>query len=224
LLFTVYDPLFTIHGSTVHGTRDAVFAATLIVDDFEGGEIQNHLGGRANVYVKAPSRIMMSRREEMIQGKKTHVLLLRYDKKAEGGPYGMGGWCGYYTLLKTSGHLVAPTEEEPNPSPVGEQYLEGSGFKAVSFLVRGERGDENFAMGLADRHWDRVGDSVKSEEIGKYLPAGRLTTDWQKATIPTDVFFVDYSKLASISICFEGDLYPEGSGTGTVYIDDITLE
>ncbi|MEK7817790.1 MAG: DNA polymerase III subunit alpha, partial [Actinomycetota bacterium] len=31
-----------------------------------------------------------------------------------------------------------------------------------------------------------MGDSVKSEPIGQYLPAGKITTAWQKATIPLD--------------------------------------
>jgi hypothetical protein len=209
-------------------THDAqhttAYAAPLLVDDFEGEEVRNRLGARANVYVRAPSRVMISRTEQEVQGKRSNILILRYDKKAEGGPYNLGGWCGYYTLLKMPGYLVAPTEENPNPEPVGEQYLDGSGFTAITLRVRGETGSENFAVGLADRHWDRVGDSVKSEEIGKYLPAGKLTAEWQKATIPLDSFFLDYSRLASISICFEGDLFPEGRGTGTVYIDDITLE
>jgi len=79
-------------------------------------------------------------------------------------------------------------------------------------------------IGLADRHWDRVGDSLKSEEIGVYLPEGRVTKEWQKAKIPLDVFFLDYTKLSSIAISFEADCFAEGSGSGTIYIDDIVLE
>lgn len=210
---------------TGHWTPDTAFgAAALVVDDFEGEEIQNKLSARSNVYVKAPSRVMMSRQQADIKGKKTQVLMLRYDKKAEGGPSDMGGWCGYYTLLKTAGHMVAPTADNPNPPPATEEYLDGTSFKAITFWVRAETGDENFLVGLSDRHWDQIGDSVKSEEIGKYLPAGKLTTEWQKATVPLDTFFVDYVKLAAISFCFEGDLYPALQGAGTIYIDDITLE
>ncbi len=202
----------------------AGFAEPLLIDDFEGGEIQNRLGGRANIYVRAPSRIMLSRAEDEIEGLPTQVLMLRYDKKSEGGPYDMGGWCGYYTLLKTSGYLVAPTPEQPSPPQVGEQYLDASGYQVITFWVRGEKGDENFMVGLADRHWDRVGDSVKSEEIGKYIPGGRITTEWKKAAVPLSTYFLDYVKLASVAICFEGELYPEGAGHGTVYIDNIALE
>jgi len=209
----------------IMGYGPPAMAAPLLVDDFEGEEIRNKLGGRANVFQKAPSKAMISRRQDTIEGRPTNVLLLRYDKRSEGGPYGMGGWCGYYTLLKKPGHLVAPVEGmEGAPEQSEEQYLDGSAYQAITFWVRGDQGDENFMVGLADRHWDKIGDSVKSEELGKYVPAGRLTQEWQKAVVPIDTFFVDYTKLGSIAISFESDAFPEGAGTGTVYLDDIALE
>jgi|GEM_PF-1205750 len=200
-------------------------APKLVVDDFEGSEVQNRLGSRTNVFQKAPSKAMISRRDDTIEGRRTRVLLLRYDKRAEGGPYGMGGWCGYYTLLKKPGHLVAPIAGADNrPEQTEEEYLDGSAHKAITFWVRGEQGGESFMVGLADRHWDKIGDSVKSEVIGKYLPAGKVTTTWQKAVVPLDAFFVDYAKLGSIAISFETDAFPEGKGTGTIYLDDLALE
>jgi len=206
----------------------ALFAATgtaaLVVDDFETGEIKNLLGNRSNVFIKAPSKAMVSFRQEAVSGKKTQVLMVRYDKRNTGGPFDSGGWCGYYTLLKSPAALVAPTKENPNPDPMQDQYLDGSTYKAVTFWVRGEKGDENFVVGLSDRHWDKIGDSVKSEEIGKYLPEGRLTTEWQKAQIPLDDYFLDYTQLAGIAFVFEGDLFPPTGHTGTIYIDDIALE
>ncbi len=200
-------------------------ASPLLVDDFEGEEvIKNMLGNRANVFLKAPSKAMVSRRSEQVNGQESQVLMLRYDKRNSGGPYDGGGWCGYYTLLKSPGALVAPTDENPNPEPLGEQYLDGSELTQVSFWVRGEKGDENFVLGMSDRHWDKIGDSVKSEEIGKYLPQGRITTEWQKAVVPLDEFFIDYAQLAAVSVVFEGDLFPETGHAGTLYIDNITLE
>ena len=198
--------------------------AVIMVDDFEGDEVKNKLGNRANVFIKSPSKCMVSRREDLINGKKKHVLLVKYEKLNRGGPYDSGGWCGYYTLLKSPGALVAPTPENPNPPAQEEQYLDGSAFKAIGFWVRGEKGDENFVVGLSDRHWDRIGDSVKSQEIAKYLPQGKLTTQWQKATIPLDEFFLDHGQLASVSIVFDGDLFPESGHSGTLYISDIALE
>ena len=199
-------------------------AAPLVVDTFETEEIKNALGNRTNVFLKSPSKAMVSHREELVGGKKSHVLMIRYDKRNSGGPFDSGGWCGYYTLLKSPAALVAPTADHPNPAPMPEQYLDASSYKAITFWVRGEKGDENFVVGLSDRHWDKIGDSVKSEEIGRYLPAGKLTSEWQKATIPLDEFFLDQSQLAAISIVFEGDLFPETGHSGVVYLDEIAFE
>ena len=203
----------------------SAFAAPVLVDDFDHEDgAKNSLGNRANVFIKAPSKAMITARKETVQGKPTQVLMLKYDKRNSGGPFDSGGWCGYYTLLKSAAALVAPTPQNPNPAPGTDKYLDASGFKDLSFWVRGEKGDENFVVGLSDRQWDKLGDSVKSEEIGKYLPAGKLTKDWQKATIPLSEFFIDHSQLAAVSIVFEGDLFPETGHQGTVYIDNIELE
>ncbi len=182
-----------------------VFADSLLIDDFEGGSA-NKLGGMSNAYVMEPSRTLALKVKEQHHGG-SGSLMLKYDKKAKGGPYDSGGWCGYYTLLKT-----------------GSRYFDAAAYKAISFWVKGETGQENFVVGVADRHWDEVGDSIKSEPIGKYLAEGKLTTEWQKATIPLDAFFVDHHQLASLAVCFEGSVLPGGAGKGTVYIDDLMFE
>jgi len=177
----------------------------LLIDDFEEGAT-NKLGGRANQYVMEPSRALALRVKEQTKNG-AGALMLKYDKKAKGGPHDTGGWCGYYTLLKT-----------------GSRYFNATPYTALTFWVKGETGNENFVVGVADRHWDEVGDSVNSEPIGKYLEAGKLTTEWQKAAIPLDTFFVDMTRLASVAICFEGSVLPGGAGKGTVYLDDFMLE
>lgn len=181
----------------------------LLVDDFMGEEIKNKIGSRANVYTRAPSRIMISRRDDIINGAKKKALMIKYDKKNTGGPNGMGGWCGYYTLIKNE--------------KTGE-YLDGTGYKYITFWVKGEKGNENFMVGLADEHWDKIGDSLKAEEIGVYLDKKKIAADWQKAKVPLDTFFLDHATLSSISINFEADCFPEGAGSGVVFISDIALE
>ena len=183
----------------------SAFAATLLIDDFEEGS-SNKLGGRSNTYVQEPSRSLALRVKEQARSG-AGALMLKYDKKAKGGPYDSGGWCGYYTLL--------------NP---GRRYLDATPYKSLSFWVKGATGDENFVVGVADQHWDEVGDTVKSEPVGKYISGGKLTTNWQKAVVPLETFMVDMKKLASVTICFEGSVLPGGTGKGTVYIDDLELE
>ena len=200
-------------------------ASLLMVDNFEGpGGLKNTLENRANIFVRAPSKVMVGLRDEAIQGKKSQVLMIRYEKKQTGGPANGGGWAGYYTLVKSPGAVVAATAGNPNPKPVVDKYLDATGYKALTFQVRGETGAENFIIGLSDRHWDGVGDSVKSQEIGKYLPAGKLTTGWQKATIPFGEFYIDYTQLSGISFVFDGDLFSAAGSAGKIYLDDIALE
>jgi len=199
-------------------------ADDMVIDDFESGKITNRLGEKTNVYVKAPSKVMMSFRTDNIEGDPTTVLMLRYDKRNEGGPFDMGGWCGYYTLLKKPNVYASKAVGIPVNEVERHLYLNASDYRAITLWVRGIAGKENFVVGLADAHWDKVGDSVKSEEIGRYLPEGKITSEWQKAIIPLDEFFVDKTKLSSVSINFEADCFPEGAAKGAVYIDDISLE
>lgn len=137
----------------------------------------------------------------------TSALMLKYDKKGTGGPYDAGGWCGYYTQVKS-----------------GRQYFDAAPYTTLTLWVKGARGGENFMIGLADRHWDAVGDSVKSEPIGQYLPVGQVTADWQQARIPLAAFMVDLKELATVAVCFEKDCFPNGEGKGTVYLDDLAFE
>ena len=180
-----------------------------LVDDFTGDEIQNKLGSRANVYVRAPSRVMVSRRDDNVNGVMKKVLMIKYDKKNSGGPNGMGGWCGYYTLVKNE--------------KTGE-YFDGTGYKYITLWIKGQKGDENLMIGCADEHWDKIGDSLKAEEIGVHLKDKKITTKWEKAKIPLSTFFLDHANLSAISINFEPDCFPEGAGAGTIFISDIAFE
>jgi len=178
-----------------------VAARKLLVDDFEGEEIRNRLGVRANVFQKAPSKSMVSRREDTIEGQPTRVLLLRYDKQNEGGPYGMGGWCGYYTLL----------------NEIDGDYFDATPYKAVSVLVRGAAGGESFEVGMADKNWQTIGDSVKAGPVEKYLPRG-ITTEWQELIIPlADFGSMDFPQMGSLVFNFHKQ------GQGIVDLDDLLL-
>lgn len=190
---------FTFHPSPAYA------AEPLLIDDFEGGRV-NKLGGVSNTYVKAPSRALALRTDRTAHAG-SKALMIKYDKKGQGGPYGTGGWCGYYTLLKA-----------------GPRYLDASSYRMIRFWVKGETGSEDFVIGVADRHWDQVGDSVKSASISTYLPDGKLTAEWQLASIPLTEFLLDHKELASVAVCFEGSIFPAGAGKGTVYIDDLQFE
>lgn len=182
-----------------------------VLDNFEKPSRYNLLRGITNVYQMAPSRVMMSTVSDTRDGVKTNVLKLKFLVAAEGGPLGKGGWCGYYTSLK-------------DVRKKGKNYFSAVNYTYLTLWVRGETGGENFVVGLADKHWEFAGDTVKANQIITYLPEKQITQKWQKAQIPLNNFFLDLSKLASLAICFEKDCFPEGSATGIVYIDDIAFE
>jgi len=191
--------------SLVFGLVSSVYAEEFVVSHFD--KRTNELGGAISVYQQAPSRAVTTLSSEVSRDPGGKSLKITYDKRGTGGPYGKGGWCGFYSRLK-----------------IQESFFNASHFKTLHFWVKGEKGDENFRVGIADHHWDDVGDSVKSEDVGTYLAAGKITTEWQRASLPLDSFFVDFSELAAIAICFEGECFPNGVGQGTIYIDEMVLE
>ena len=175
-----------------------------VFDSFEFDH--NLFRGRSGQYQEAPSRVFATRTaEDAHNGKK--ALKVKYEKKGAGGKYGMGGWCGYWSHLKK-----------------GKSYFDASPYSKLTLWVKGSNGGEIFRIGIADMHWDKLQDSVKSQDIGSYLPDGQVTTDWQKAEIPLDEWFVDMKQLASLAVCFESDNYPNGEQAGVVFIDDLQFE
>lgn len=177
-----------------------------LIDNFE--KKGNEFGGRSSTYMKEPSGIVARRTDRDHHGESGQSLFLGYKKATEGGPFGKGGWCGYFTVIKQG----------------PRQYFDASAYQYITFWVKGDKGGENFKVGVADATWDQREDSMKSEEIGVYLEAKKITTEWQQARIPLEDFWVDTSKLASIAICFETECFPEGGGKGTIYIDDLYFE
>lgn len=174
-----------------------------VIDAME--KSRNALEGRCVVYRQPPDSIMFSKGPDY--GRSSAGLKLVYRKVNTGGPYGQGGWIGYYTVLKR-----------------GEKFFDASDYKYLTFWVRGEAGGERFKVGVADKQFAMIEDSAKSKPIESYLPDGKITSRWQKAVIPLGDMFVDYNLVDSISINFESDLFEEEQNNGTIYIDDLQFE
>ena len=190
----------------IAAAEDAPSAASdaLVIDSMDD-VVKNSLGGRNSTYLQAPSRAAFTKADEY--GKNGGGLKITYELKNEGGPRGDGGFCGYYTVVKKG----------------TDGFLDASQYKYVTFWVKGDKGDEKFKIGVADKMYETMDDSVKSQEIGTYLPAGKITTDWQMAAVPVDEFFVDWKLVSSVSICFEHDTFDNGAGAGVVYVDELAL-
>ncbi len=170
-------------------TRDQGY---LLLDNFDHATAVNLLGRKTNSYKSLPSVIRSAWVKDVHYGEKGRSLKLSYDKKA-------GGWCGYYTLL----------------NQIDGAYYDLSGYKSVSFMVKGENGGENFELGMADKNWLTIGDSLKAGQVVKYLPKG-VTTEWQEVVIPlSDFGMLDLKEMGSFVLNFNV------KGKGAVYIDDI---
>jgi len=163
----------------------------LLLDNFDHNDL-NLLGRKTNTYKKLPSICRFSRDSEVRWGNEGRALKLDYQKEGT-------GWCGYYTLL----------------NQIDGEYFNLSWYDQVSFRVKGEKGGELFEIGMADRNWLTIGDSVKAGSIEKYLPGG-VTLVWQEVAIPLEDFgLLDFSQMGSFVINFHK------KQEGTLYVDDL---
>lgn len=182
-------------------------AETFLLDDFESPG--NALFSKEGVYKRDPSDAKKgSTTKEAFSGEKS--LYIAYKKEAE-------GFCGYYIHLKAN-----------------NRFFDGTKYTKITFMVKGKEGGEKFQLGLADKAWFEIDDSVKSPNIGEFLPAKNkdagLTTEWQKAEIPLQAFVdirsgdFDLTQLGAMAFCFEPACFEDGTGKGVIYIDDISFE
>jgi hypothetical protein len=159
---------------------------------------QNALGGFFNTYARRPSRAEATL-DRSPDGRR--VMVLRYQNSAS-------GFCGVYMHLYRT---RAPAAQRV--------LLDASGTRLLTFRIRGQRGDEALQLRFADHDLERREDSLAAGAVGTYLPAGRITTSWQRAWVPLDRLpeRLDLSRLASLSLA------ALGAGRGTVFLDDLAL-
>ncbi|MBI3322448.1 MAG: hypothetical protein HYZ94_02065 [Candidatus Omnitrophica bacterium] len=185
--FWIDGPAFHTE-ARVDREKEVLDKGELLLDNFDHSDV-NLLGRKANAYKRLPSVCEFSRVGE---GPINRSLRLKYSKAAT-------GWCGYYTLL----------------NQIDGAYYDLSAFKEARFKVKGEKGGETFEIGMADRSWLTIGDSVKAGPVEKFLPGG-VTTQWQEVVIPLSAFGkLDWSQMGSFVINFYK------AGEGTLYIDDL---
>ncbi|MBI3318016.1 MAG: hypothetical protein HYZ90_02565 [Candidatus Omnitrophica bacterium] len=169
-------------------------AGELLLDNFDHSDL-NLLGRKANAYKRLPSICLFSRvLSKPVPGTEqvNRCLRLDFDKKPT-------GWCGYYTLL----------------NQIDGAYFDLSQYKEAVFRVRGAQGGEFFEIGMADKSWLTIGDSVKAGSIEKYLPRG-VTSDWQEVVIPlSDFGKLDWSQMGSFVINFPRP------GSGALFLEDL---
>jgi hypothetical protein len=163
----------------------------LLLDNFDFSYL-NLLGRKTNTYKKLPSVCLHSLDDKVFYGDSGKSLRLDFDKQGT-------GWSGYYSML----------------NQVDGEWFDLSEFDKVSFMVKGAKGGENFEIGMADKNWVIIGDSLKGGTIGDYLPGG-VTTEWQEVVIPLSNFgLLDLTEMGSFVINFIT------KHRGTIWIDDL---
>lgn len=188
-IFWIDDLKF--HERPVAGSAGSGTAGDLLLDNFDHSNV-NLLGRKANVYKRLPSVCAFSRSDREKIGSAGRSLRLDFDKQST-------GWCGYYTLL----------------NEIDGDYFDLSSYKAVSFWVKGAQGGETFEVGMADKSWMTIGDSVKAGSIEKYLPGG-VTDQWQPVVIPLSEFGkLDWTHMGSFVINFNRP------SQGTLFVEDL---
>lgn len=163
----------------------------LLLDNFDFSYL-NLLGRKANTYKKVPSLCKHTLDKNVFYGNSGKSLRLDYEKEGT-------GWCGYYTLL----------------NQIDGEWFDLSDFDKVSFMVKGKKGGEMFELGMADKNWVIIGDSLKAGDIDKYLKGG-VTTEWQEVVIPlSDFGLLDLKEMGSFVINFNR------KQKSTIWIDDL---
>ncbi|MEW6536252.1 MAG: hypothetical protein AB1454_11620 [Candidatus Auribacterota bacterium] len=185
------DDLRFYHEPLVFPMKDIYEKGFLLLDNFDFNYL-NLMGRKSNTYKNLPSVCSHELDTNVFYGDKGKSLRIDYDKKGT-------GWCGYYTLL----------------NQIDGSWYDLSEFNRVSFMVKGKRGGEDFEIGMADKNWVIIGDSLKAGNVTKYLPNG-ITTEWQEVVIPlADFGLLDFTEMGSFVINFNK------KQTSTIWIDDL---
>lgn len=165
--------------------------------------MQNEMGGYYNRIVKEPSRISVYQDRSSFFGKSGRSLKIVADKREE-------GWCGIWMhLFNTMDELGKKEVRFYDPVKEGYRYL--------SFMVRGEKGRENFFIGVADRERMKAEDSVRAGAVSDFLKTG-ITRQWQEVLIPLEDLGIDLAEFGLINFDFSE------MGKQTVYIDSVCFK
>lgn len=165
-----------------------------LITHFDFGNY-NRLGGTFSRFEKAPSsgRLSMQQRKQRLR--------FRYDRKKE-------GFTGFWI------HLFDDRER-----PEDRTFLHTGVAKYLVFEIKGAKGGDPIELRIADRAWEAKGDSRPIGNIARYLPAGRITTDWQRVVFPLSDLpaGIEHEELATLVLSVSAP------GKGEIYLRNLGL-
>lgn len=149
---------------SLRGATPEFSGNNLLVADFARSN-RTPLGGYFSTFFRSPSGARATV-EQTSDGRA--ALVLRCSNREP-------GFCGVWIQLYDF--------DEPPDSRI---YLDGRPFTALSFWIRGHRGNEQLLLKLADAEWELKQDAVPIGIVADFVPAGRLDRDWQQAVVSLD--------------------------------------
>lgn len=169
----------------------------LVVSNFSNGNV-NELGGYFNPFLKAPSFGTVG-----LSGSSAGDTALKYT-------YNMvsPGYTGFYIQLF-----------DFKATPSERVYLDATPFKFLTFKVKGSKGGEPIILQVADRTWEKKEDSLVIGDVAEFLPAGKITTEWQQAWVPMT------RVPATIKVKELADLVLRvtSNGAGSIFVKDLAF-
>ncbi len=194
VVYGVFKQKPTVETGKIQKKTPTFQGDALLVADFSEGNT-NRLGGYFNSFAKAPSQSDVTI-EPISQGKQA----LAFTYKRE-----FSGFAGFWI------HLF-----DFKAAPANQIFFDASPFEYITFLIRGLAGNENLNLQVADRIWELKQDSLPIGNLSDYLPAGRLTEQWQRAWVPLHAFPLRIDKTELASLVFQAK-----GGGGKVYVQDL---
>jgi len=179
------------------GRTPAFEGSLFLVSHFKKGNI-NRLGGYFNGFAQSPSASAVT------IGKAPDgrpALIFSYRKVL---PSFAGFWIHLFDFKK---------------HPSARVFFDASPFTHLTFSIRGERGGEELLLQMADRAWEKAGDSLVVGDVASFLPDGKVRSKWQQGWIALKDIPVSLNEKELASLVF----VVKGNGQGRVFVKDLAF-
>ena len=159
----------------------------------------NRLGGAFNGFARAPAHAAAA--VDAAEG----ALAFTWRRPAE-------TFAGFWV------HLFETTRP-----PADRVFCDARRARWLTFEVRGAAGGEPIQLNVSDRDAERRQDSAAVGPLAAFLPAGRLTPEWQRAWVPMTALpaSIDPARLAGL--IFLVDPAATGPSEGRISVRDLAL-
>ena len=179
------------------GRTPAFEGSFFLVSHFKKGNI-NRLGGYFNGFAQSPS-VSAVTIGKAPDGRP--ALIFSYRKVL---PSFAGFWIHLFDFKK---------------HPTDRVFFDASPFTHLTFSIRGERGGEELLLQMADRAWEKAGDSLVVGDVASFLPDGKVQSKWQQGWIALKDIPAGLNEKELASLVF----VVKGNGQGRVFVKDLAF-